>query len=134
DSGNNRVLLYSPLPSTMFQAANLVLGQSGMSASAPATTSTGLTGPNAVFADAASIYVADTNSNRVLVYPRSVSNGQTAAVVLGQSSFSTGAPGSGAANLTNPRGVYSDGAHLFVADTGNSRVLIYNFPLLSGMS
>ncbi|HVZ80539.1 MAG TPA: hypothetical protein VHE12_06995, partial [bacterium] len=134
DSGNNRVLLYNPLPSVFAQSAVIVLGQNGMSASAPATTSTGLNAPGAVFADAASIYVADTNSHRVLVYPRNVTNGQAANVVLGQSGFGAAVSGSGPANLANPRGVYADASHLFVADTGNSRVLIYNFPLLSGMS
>ena len=77
------------------------------------------------------LFVADTYNNRVLIYNTiPTSNNASADVVVGQPNMTSGdgnQGGSVAANtLFNPWGVYSDGTKLFVADTLNNRVLIYN--------
>ena len=95
-----------------------------------------LDSPRGVFADVDHVLIADTSNNRVLVFDRA--SGSTAAtMVLGQADFTSvqvnagAAPG--AATLSGPQGVYSDGTRLYVSDTGNNRVLVWNaFPTASG--
>ena len=73
--------------------------------------------------------VADTDNNRVLVW-NSIpnNNNQAADIVLGQENFTTvtaprGVPGQ---RMRGPQGVWMQGQRLFVADSGHSRVLIWN--------
>lgn len=59
-----------------------------------------------------------------------LSNGQAADLVQGQPNFTlasinSGTPASGV-TMNRPRKIFSDGTRLFVADTENNRVLIYN--------
>ena len=73
---------------------------------------------------AGTLYVADTANNRVLVF-WSAWDDPVPDVVLGQTSMTTNAPGSGWNQLRAPEGVFFDAATgaLWVADTGNNRVL-----------
>jgi hypothetical protein len=61
-------------------------------------------------------------------------NNKAADVVLGQTSWSSkvSSPIS-SKSMQNPGGIYSDGTRLFVADTGNNRILIWAcFPAENG--
>jgi hypothetical protein len=77
--------------------------------------------------------VADAWNHRVLIWHKwPTRNGQPADIVLGQPDMQHNRPnvhGVGAEatsrNLYWPYGVWSDGEHLWVADTGNRRVLFY---------
>jgi hypothetical protein len=125
--------------------ANVVLGQpdlnkpdhktlNGNPAPIVPPTSQNLRVPTGVATDGQRLVVADTDNNRVLVW-NSIpgSNNQPADVVIGQSSFTsnslpggTGAYVPNAQSLRGPQGVWIQGGRLFVADTQNHRVLIYN--------
>ena len=74
--------------------------------------------------------VADTDHNRVLIWNRiPLTNNANADVVLGQANFtSTAIPGQvpTAKSLRGPQGVWIQNGKLFVADTQNNRVLIWN--------
>ncbi len=131
DSGNHRVLEF-PAGAASGSAAVRVYGQPSFysavqSGSVSAQT---LNAPGGLFVDSAfNLYVADSGSNRVLVFPNTQSAptaGTPAAYVLGQSRFdSTSATGSGA--LRNPSDVMLDlWGNIYVSDTGNHRVLIYS--------
>src|ERR1700722_6592205 len=136
DSNNGRVFIYHN-PASMDQGADFEVGQANMTDSGVAGTSqSSLTdGVAGVFADASHLYVADTSESRVLVYNLPIAaNGQTATVVLGQSTFTSLASGTAATNLNQPRGVFADASHVYVADTGNNRVLIYNLPIGTGQA
>lgn len=79
------------------------------------------------------LYVADTRNNRVLGWAdaRSFQSGEPAALVLGQPSGQHSAPmGIGARGLNAPMGLAVDArtGHLYVADTGNHRVLRFPSP------
>jgi hypothetical protein len=126
DTGNFRVLQWNALPVVDRPIANVVIGQSTMTASTPATTQTTIwSGP--VFAQGGRVFVADERNNRVLMFsPVPTSNGAPALLVLGQNSFSASGTGSSASTMYNPSDVWSDGARLVVLDNGNSRVLIWN--------
>jgi DNA-binding beta-propeller fold protein YncE len=61
--------------------------------------------------------------------PVPTTNGPGANHVLGQASLYEHIPGTGAGDHDTPGGVWTDGTRVVVADTGNSRVLIWtSFP------
>ena len=111
--------------------AQLSLANAG---SAPSSSS--LRSPRSVSVDEAHVVVADTGNHRVLVFPRKTGSGE-AGLVLGQLDFTSAASNrggsAGAATLSAPESVYTDGKRLVVADTGNHRVLVWNdFPTKNG--
>lgn len=92
------------------------------------------------------LLVADTENHRVLIW-KSPSRRPAAAadIVIGQPRMDTCLPnavnddgtpnGSGtptAQSLNSPTSVWSDGVKLVVVDSGNHRVLVYDFPTSSG--
>ncbi len=112
-------------------AADLVLGQPDFVSSdfTIPPTPTSLRSPNAVATDGNIVVVSDTDNNRVLIWlslPKV--SGQPADVVVGQPDFvhnSTSVPPT-ATSLRGPEGVWIAGGKLYVADTQDNRVLIYN--------
>jgi hypothetical protein len=136
DTGNNRVLLYNSLPGQDGAPASLVLGQPDLMSQAPSgvfTNANSFVNPVKVLRSGNRFLVVDSGSNRVLIYPQlPTSSGAQPALVLGQPDFDSSANNSGgisADTLSGPLGAASDGYRLVVADSGNSRVLIWNaFP------
>jgi uncharacterized protein (TIGR03437 family) len=135
DTNNNRVLLYNEIPTSIQQPADLVLGQTSFTAVAPDNTvnASTLSGPQGVWFQNGKLLVADTHNSRVLIWNKiPTSNNQPADVVLGEPNFTTryiappAGPVAAANTLYDPVSVTSDGTHLFVADLGNHRVLIWN--------
>jgi uncharacterized protein (TIGR03437 family) len=83
------------------------------------------------------IYVADTGNNRILAWKDAVNftNGKMADLVIGQLDFfSTGANGPGRASSTlstgfaAPTGLAIDQGDLYVADSGNNRIMRFKKP------
>jgi len=145
DSGHHRVLIWNTLPEENNTPADLVLGQPDFAAPPPVPGGMpslgecragrdGLCEPRDVMYDGQRVFVADTRNNRVLIWNSlPTTNGQPADVVLGQPDFDSTGPGSGAAGMSFPTHVFSDGQHLFVTDTFNQRVLVWNdIPTASG--
>src|SRR3954469_794939 len=145
---NHRVLLYqnlsgmlpsptSPLtynrkcPACLGQAT-LVLGQPDFTTATEnvIANKTTLRLPTAVASDGLRLVVADTNHNRVLIWNRiPATNNAPADVVVGQADFnSTLVPGNtpNAKTMRGPQGVWIQNGKLYVADTQNNRVLIFN--------
>lgn len=136
DTANNRVLIWNELPTSMGQPADVVLGQPNFTTVEPvAPTSSSLRAPQGVWFQGQQFFVADTQNNRVLIWNSiPTQNNQPANIVLGQPNF-TSVPqfdqtkqslNSSATSMLSPTSVTSDGRHLFVADEGYSRVLIWN--------
>jgi sugar lactone lactonase YvrE len=149
DAGNNRVLEYTTpfsvctsFPCVTGAAANLVFGQGSSFTSSTANnggvSATSLSDPLGVAVDAGgNLYVADSANNRVLEYNTPLTTDTIADSVFGQGGlFTTNNYNNGgisAASLANPSGVGVDpSGNVYVADTGNSRVLEYNTPLTTG--
>ncbi len=84
--------------------------------------------PTAVASDGTILAVADTSNNRVLIWKSIPTNfGQPADIVLGQKDFTSVALVTvTASSLRGPQGVWIQNGKLFVADTENDRVLIWN--------
>lgn len=124
DSGNNRVLIFK-----------LPLDES----SRPVRTISGLRDPSDIFYDGQRFFIADTGNNRVLVW-KGIPEKDDAPfnVVLGQSSISGVSPNKGDKKpnyntMMYPCSLYSDGQTLYVSDTGNNRVLVFDkIPEMNG--
>ena len=111
--------------------ADIVLGQPDFSTVDEVLTPNNntLRLPTAVASDGVRLIVADTNNNRVLIWNSiPTTNQQPADVVLGQKDFKTNfaARPPSASTLLGPQGVWIQGNRLFVADTQNHRVLVWN--------
>lgn len=81
------------------------------------------------------LWVADRGNHRILMFhgAATLANGAPADLVLGQVDFVTGTSGTTAAKLNNPFNVFvDDDDNLWVADTGNNRVL--KFPNASSLA
>ena len=108
--------------------ASAVLGQPDFVSTANTVSASGMRLPTGVASDGRMLAVADTANNRVLLWKTIPSaNGQPADVVLGQTNFTTVGPLSiSASTFRGPQGVWIQNGKLFVADTQNNRVLIWN--------
>jgi uncharacterized protein (TIGR03437 family) len=144
DAGNHRVLGFQYATQLKAGAvADVIIGQVDRFANLASTQNgrptTGLNLPSALAVDAAgNLYIADTGNNRIVRYPKPLAqpNGQQFPdLVIGQTSPSgrTGNAGGVSAtslllaiNTTSRAGIAFDAAgNLWVADTGNNRVLRY---------
>jgi uncharacterized protein (TIGR03437 family) len=130
DSGNNRVLEFSSGSGTLASAIR-VYGQPSMASSVrPSLVSAQtLNTPQGIAVDLASnLYVADTGSNRAVIFSSTQSAppaGASASFVMGQANFGSSTAGT-AAGLKQPTDVAIDSSgNIYVADNGNNRVLIY---------
>jgi hypothetical protein len=147
DSAHNRVLVWNNVPTTDGAPADLVLGQpnfttcaandaagDGTSDAAPSAST--LWSPTGVWTDGTRLVVVDSANNRVLLWNQfPTTNGQRADLVLGQAGFTSRATATTASGLRIPSAVISTGLQLFVADSQNNRVLVWNqFPTSSGQS
>lgn len=129
DGDANRVLIWSQLPATSGVNWDLVLGQKSATASASGTSATELNTPRGVFTDGQVLLVADTLNNRVLVWSSIPTvNDQPADLVLGQADFdSAEAPDPPTpSSMNQPADVFFDGERLFVSDTQNNRIMVWN--------
>lgn len=134
---------YAQVPTSA--TADLVLGQVDFtSAIRPATASAqSFNDPVSISIDPASgkVFVADGLNHRVLRFASRASlvNGSPAEMVIGQADFAGKSPNRGgipAANsLSSPRGVFVDaGGRLWVADSANSRVLMFENAATLGLN
>lgn len=137
DTGQNRVFIWNQLPSEKYQRPDITLGQleakdTKRNSGSEVSAST-LHYPSGLWSDGERVIIADAWNHRVLIWNKFPDhNGQPADVVLGQSDFDCNQPnvnGVGndptARSLNWPYGVFSDGRSLWIADTGNRRVLYY---------
>ncbi|MBI5397745.1 MAG: NHL repeat-containing protein [Verrucomicrobia bacterium] len=127
---NNRVLFFSTRTLRTFQPADHVIGQTGLGYSEPRAGARGLCGPTglALSGDGQQLFIADSLNNRVVSFDISELARHPAAIgVFGQKDFWQFEPGASAGELRSPTGIALDAAgQLYVADTGNNRVLVFD--------
>jgi len=137
DTANNRVLIWKSIPQINGQPADIVLGQPDMNTvqTTVLTDAKNLRAPQGVWIQNGKFFVADTLHHRVLIWNTlPTTNYQPADIVVGQPNMTTANEpalnditlGAQANTLLNPVSVTSDGIHMFVADLGHNRVLIWN--------
>jgi hypothetical protein len=129
---SDRVLIWNTFPTANNQPADIVLGQQNMTLSGaynpgPANS---LGSETSSFTDGTRLFVSDTGRNRVLIWnDLATAKQQWADIVLGQPNMNVMTANYGgisASSLSSPKGIYSDGTKLYVADNGNNRVLVWN--------
>lgn len=156
DSANNRVLKFTA-PAGNNPSASLVLGQTGFGTNSSACGTAGLNTPYALALGPArvidtskksvskpgsvsaenSVWVADMQNNRVVMYGSPSSDGEPANLAIGQTALDSCATPStvGASTLTGPAGVYVDkDSAVWVTDTSSHRLLKFGSPSASGAS
>lgn len=138
DSFNYRVLLYNSVPGSGSAQPDVVVGEFGCAQDK-------MRAPGGVeITDNGKLIVTDPGNSRILIWNSlPTQDGQGADLVLGQSDFThcdeNDDDQDGVADATptartlqTPRGVWSDGDRLVVADRRNNRVLIWNsFPAVN---
>ncbi|KPM50148.1 hypothetical protein AFM12_03930 [Jiulongibacter sediminis] len=137
DTGQNRVFIWKKVPKEEFAEPDIVLGQTNSDStgrnSGLSVTACTLHYPSGIWSDGEKLIVADAWNHRVLIWHRFPEiNGQPADVVLGQPGFETNEPnvhGIGSLpssqSLNWPYGVFVKDNQLFIADTGNRRILYF---------
>ena len=129
DNFNNRILVWNTIPLSGVPA-NFALGQPNLTSRTPGVTGTNFSAPTSVqIADngvGTKLVVADSLNNRVLIWNTLPTSNVAPDVVIGQASLTTQDQGLSQSGLTRP--VYAAIAtnKLFVVDTDNNRVLIWN--------
>jgi hypothetical protein len=129
-------LIWNSIPTTTQQAADIVLGQPNMTTGTCNTgtiSSQTLCGPTFVHSDGTRLVVSDESNSRVLIWNTiPTSNQQAADIVLGQPNMTSNLDYSlspAANTLYYPGSVFISGTKLFVVDSGDNRILIWNtFP------
>ncbi|MGQ9585843.1 MAG: hypothetical protein ACUVXG_10650 [Anaerolineae bacterium] len=151
DSFNHRVLKYIS-PFSTDTIADEVWGQkdfsgnlcNGVRGDAPPPTASTLCfhtyyhGSGVELDSHGNLWVADGGNNRVLRFPKDPATGVIAKVadlVFGQTDFTSASPGSTLNKLNSPSALrFGPQGWLYVADTGNNRILIFKPPFATGMS
>ena len=127
---NNRVLFFSTRKLRTFQPADHVIGQAALGYGEPRSGARGLCGPTglALSGDGQQLFIADSLNNRIVSFDISELARHPAAIgVFGQKDFWQFEPGVTASELRGPTGIAVDAAgQLYVADTGNNRVLVFD--------
>jgi hypothetical protein len=137
DTGQNRVFIWKNFSFDEYQNADVILGQISSSKTernaGEKVNASSLQYPSGVWTNGEKLIVADAWNHRVLIWNTIPEmNFQPADIIVGQMDFESNQPnveGLGknctAHSLYWPYGVYSDGKQLWIADTGNRRVLFY---------
>jgi WD40 repeat protein len=141
DSGNNRVLIWNSIPLTDGEAADIVLGQEDFESNTTLypPTAASLNFPTAVWSDGNTLIVLDAGNNRILIWNSltGLLSGDDADTVIGQKDFTSNEANMGLAEpseytlhfAAEGGGLYANGAQIFVTDSANHRLLIWDFPL-----
>ena len=129
DFANNRIIGY-PTPLKSFQAASVVVGQVDFTSNfSPPTTACTLNAPNSVYGDGYWLVASEDYTSRVVLYPNVPTDVNAAAtLVFGANDFTSSnpSPGCSATAVNAPRAAILVNGALVVADSNNSRVLIWN--------
>lgn len=133
DTGNNRILVWNSFPASHGVQPDVAIGQPNLStvfANNGGMNAKTLSGPSMALASGGKLFVSDTGNNRILIYNSiPTSSGAAADVVLGQAVWNeafVNASGRSARTLNFPRDICIADSKLFVADTSNHRVLVWN--------
>ena len=136
DTGHHRLLGWQNLPTTDSQPADWIIGQpnfisEGQNAKGKIGKNT-LNVPTGICRYGQGLAVADAWNHRILIWKNNPEdNNVPADLVLGQADFNNNQPNRGSSTATANTlnwcyGVFYHQGKLFVADTGNRRLLIWN--------
>jgi hypothetical protein len=137
DSGNNRVMYWSQIPSLNGAKATNVIGQADFARVTSGVSAAQFSTPYSIASDGTQIYIADSNNNRVLKFDSfPIANGTGAIQVFGQNTFTARVPNDdnqdgtadttpSARTMSSPTGVAVFNGVLYVTDRNNHRILLF---------
>ncbi len=130
DAFNHRILIWNSIPTNIFQAADVVIGQPDMVSNQSNNGGLGaasLSSPKSVFSDGQKMVVADTGNNRILIWNSiPTANFQAADVVVGQGDMISQYCGFRSFQLNHPSSASIQQGRLTASDSSNHRILIWN--------
>lgn len=135
DYGNCRIVEYHA-PFSTGMAASIAIGQSDLNSSNCGTSASTLDSPLGVAFDSkGNLWTGDYNNSRVLEFQAPFSANMSASIVIGQADFTSSGNSTPASALSYAYDVSFDSkGNLYVADTSNSRTLMFSAPFSNGMS
>lgn len=134
DHGNQRVLLWSRLPTVSEQAADRVIGQDSFTSASVKVNRNTLNQPQGILFHQGWLFVSEQGHNRIPYWKGiPTEDGAAAYDVLGQKDFFSALPNapdvsSKLAQLSSPGGLAAVGNQLFIADTLNNRLVVRAVP------
>ncbi|MGL5830524.1 MAG: hypothetical protein ACRCZE_00050, partial [Candidatus Altimarinota bacterium] len=136
DQFNNRVMIFDVAAITNGENAVNVLGQTLFTTATQATTQAGMARPAGLFYDSGSsrLFVVENSNSRVTIFDLTVTtDGENAVNVIGQTLFTTSTSGTTAARFSVPENVFfhSGTSRLFVSDSNNNRVMIFDLTAIA---
>ena len=129
DTYDNRVLEFRA-PFSNGESASTAIGQPSLLSTSQNTSQTTMSQPDGVAFDThGNLWVADTGNNRIAEFVPPFSTGMGASVIIGQDSYFYSGSGVDQRSVYGPDSIAaSSGGNLWVADTGNDRVLLFENP------
>jgi hypothetical protein len=125
-----RVMIWDPIPTTTGAPMQVVIGADNFTTCCSANPAAQFGDPTGIWTDGTQLIVSDIHGHRVLIWPNvPTTNGVAASLVLGRPDFTlNGVPLSPptASSLRSPHGVLVHNVRLFVADSENHRILVWN--------
>jgi hypothetical protein len=141
EQGNNRILVFDPIPTASNPAASYVIGQANLVTGTPGCTAGKLNSPYEILRHGDTFFVADGGNHRVLRFHSiPTATGASATAVLGQVDFASCLP-----NKTNttiptdktlafPNALAAKGNLLAVSDHTNNRTMFFDLPITTDQS
>ncbi len=136
DGNHYRVMIFDVASVINGEAAIGVLGQPDFTTTALSATPASIRMAEDVCYDSTTerLFVSNNWGGRVTVYdvnPESFTNGMNADNVLGQADFTSIEGDVGRTRLMGPQGIAIGGDNLFIADSGNNRIVVFDAATLS---
>lgn len=136
---NSRILVFDTTTLSNGMNASNVLGQLTFTTSGSTVTSSGLSVLRGLTYDNDNqrLFASDNFSNRIVVYDvTSITNGEAATNVIGQTSFTTTTADTTRSALASPKGLAYDSTndYLYVSDSTNNRFMVFDVSIASSSS
>lgn len=140
EQGNNRILVFDPIPTATNPVASYVIGQPNMFTGTSGCTASSLNSPYEILRVGDTFFVADGGNQRVLEFDTiPTTTGATANAVLGQTIFTSCLQNKGnalpsASSLAFPNALAAKGNLLAVSDHTNNRTMFFDLPVITNQS
>ena len=140
EQGNNRILVFDPIPTATNPTASYVIGQPDMITGTSGCTAGKLNSPYEILRHGDTFFIADGGNQRVLEFDTiPTTTGATATAVLGQTTFTSCLQNKGNAlpsdsSLAFPNALAAKGNLLAVSDHTNNRTMFFDLPITTNQS